>query len=230
MRRREHIMPCSINILCLAYGKTAPQKKHYPATLLRQRLYGGIGKEFPAMALVRTSLMRPHRQRGVQKQYPLIRPTRQVATGQRYLRPQVAVYLFDDIHQRRRNHHPCRHRETESMCLAGLVVWVLTQYHHLHLVERRAVECGKDVAPFRVAHILLPFGHQKFFQLGKVGSLKLRPQHLKPRGFYLGIYHIRKPLYRCSSPIVLSSPCPGSTSYSSGSVIMRVFSLSINTP
>ena len=38
------------------------------------------------------------------------------------------------------------------------------------------------------------FGNQKVLQLREIGCLKLRSKHLEPRGFYLGINHIKKPL------------------------------------
>ena len=99
MRSRQHIVPRAVDILRLTDGKTAPQHKHNARAPLRQCLNGGIGKEFPTTMLVRTGLMRPNRQRGIEQQHALLGPSGQVAARQRYLRTQVAVYLFDDIHQ-----------------------------------------------------------------------------------------------------------------------------------
>ena len=81
MRCRQHIVPRTVDILCLADGKTAPQHKHDTCALLSQRLYGGIGKEFPSPVLVRPGLMCSNSQRGIQQQHPLFGPTRQVTAS-----------------------------------------------------------------------------------------------------------------------------------------------------
>ena len=81
MRCRQHIMPRTVDILCLADGKAAPQHKHDACAPLCQRLYGGIGKEFPSPVLVRPGLMCSDSQRGVQQQHPLFGPARQVAAS-----------------------------------------------------------------------------------------------------------------------------------------------------
>ena len=67
MRCRQDIMSRTVDILRLADGETAPQHKHDACAPLCQRLYGGIGKEFPTPMLVRTGLMGPYRQRGIQQ-------------------------------------------------------------------------------------------------------------------------------------------------------------------
>ena len=67
MRCRQHIVPRTVDILCLADGKTAPQHKHDACALLSQRLYGGIRKQLPSLVLVRPRLMRPDCQRGIQQ-------------------------------------------------------------------------------------------------------------------------------------------------------------------
>ena len=136
------------------------------------------------MTLMRSRLMCPHCQRGVEKQNSLIRPSSQIPTSQRYVKSQVAVYLLDDIHQRRRHLHSLRDTEAESMRLPRLMIRVLSQNHHLHLVERGAVEGGEDVATLRIAGVLGSLLDKEFLELGKVWRLKLRFEDLQPRLLY----------------------------------------------
>ncbi len=82
------------------------------------------------------------------------------------------------------------HREAEAMRLPRLVVRVLPQYHNFHFIERRAVKSSKDVFALGVANVLLPFLHEKVFELREIGRFELRAQHLQPAGFYLRVYHI----------------------------------------
>ena len=49
------------------------------------------------------------------------------------------------------------------------MVWVLSQDDHFDLVKRGVVESGEDVAAFGVAGVLLTFGNEELFELGKVG-------------------------------------------------------------
>ena len=56
-----------------------PQDEHQMFAVFGEYADGGIGELFPSLALVRTCLMRSHGQRGVEHQYPLFRPARQVS-------------------------------------------------------------------------------------------------------------------------------------------------------
>ena len=62
---------------------------------------------------------------------------------------EVALDLLEDVVQRRRHRHARRHREAQAVRLAGAVVRVLAEDHHLHRVERRRVERGEDLRPRR---------------------------------------------------------------------------------
>ena len=97
---------------------------------------------------------------------------------------EVGIDFLDDIHQRRRHLNAVGHREAESHSLTGLMVGVLPQDDHLHLVEGSMVEGSEDIAPFGVAGILTPLGHKELFQLGEIWCLELRLQHGEPRGVY----------------------------------------------
>ena len=80
------------------------------------------------------------------------------------------------------------------MRLTGTMIWVLTQNHDLHLVERREVE-GVENQRSRGIDGVLPFlAHQKRFQVSEIGCLELRSQHLIPAFINIGFlyFHIHK--------------------------------------
>jgi len=70
------------------------------------------------------------------------------------------------------------------------MIGVLPQDDHPHAVEGRMVEGGEYLAARRVAGVLAPFGHEEVLELGEVGCLKLRLQHLIPTGIYLYCHDI----------------------------------------
>ncbi|MNM61961.1 hypothetical protein D3C81_732740 [compost metagenome] len=82
-------------------------------------------------------------QRGVEQQHALLGPVLQAAVVGR-VDVQVALELLEDVLQRRRHRHARLHREAQAMGLAGAVIGVLADDHHLHLVQRRRVQRIED--------------------------------------------------------------------------------------
>lgn len=124
--------------------------------------------------LVGTGLMGSHGERGVEQQHPLVGPACEIARGGGYLRAEVIVDFFDDVDQRGRYGNSLRYGETEAMGLPRLVVGVLTEDDHFHLVEGSVVESGEDVGAFGVADVSLPLFNKKRLQFGKIGGVELR--------------------------------------------------------
>ena len=102
-------------------------------------LDGGIGKLLPSMALVAPRLVLPYGECGVQQQNPLLCPSREIA-GHRNRSTKVLLYLLEDILKRRGKCHTVAHRETEPMCLPWAMIGILTDDHHLHLVDGTEIE------------------------------------------------------------------------------------------
>ena len=86
---------------------------------------------------------------GVEKEYTLTRPARQIPVGG-YRRSRVGIHLFENIYQRGRHLYAGIDRETQPVGLSGTVVWILPEYHNLHIVERACVECREYAASRRI--------------------------------------------------------------------------------
>lgn len=151
----------------------------------------GIGKCFPAFALMRCSLMRTYGKCGIEQQHPLLRPTGEVAArwnGD----AEVALYLFEDVLQRRGKRNAVVHREAKPVSLTGFVVGVLSENDYLYLLERAAVECGENLFTRRingVCGILLVYEPGELFEVTLV-EFGLQP--LFPTFFYTDIHNFLK--------------------------------------
>ena len=134
-----------------------------------------------------TCLMGADGEGGVEKKHSLLGPSCKVTFFGRNGNTQVAVYLFDDVHQRRRYSDTVTHREAEPVSLTRFVVGVLSYDDSFDLIERGKIESIEYITTCGVALVLLTFGYKELFQLSKIGRLKLRTQHIKPGGFYFRI-------------------------------------------
>ena len=150
-------------------------------------LDGGIRKLLPAQRRVTVCLMRPHRQRGIQQQHPLFCPARQIACSRDGC-AEVCLNLLEDVLQRRRKHHPVLYGKTQPVSLSWLVIRILTDDDHLHLVERTEVEGIEDQSAGRIAGGLLILLSHGLCQLCEIGLLKLLSEMRPPRGFDLYIH------------------------------------------
>src|SRR5574344_1782453 len=107
--------------------------------------------------------MGTHREGGVEQQHPLVRPTAEVAAGERDVAAEVAVDFLNDVDKRGWHRRALLHRETETVGLSGFVIGVLPENNDFHLAERSAVEGVEDVFATWITDILLSFAHQEFF-------------------------------------------------------------------
>ena len=94
--------------------------------------------------------MRPHGERGVEQQHALFSPACEVAAFGHGC-AEVLLYLLEDVLQRRRERHTVVHGEAESLCLSLLMVRILPNDDHLHLVEGTEVEGVEDEVARRIA-------------------------------------------------------------------------------
>ena len=175
-----------VNHICLASRVAAPQHVDQMLALCSQGPDGRISKLLPAQCRMAVGLMGTYGQRGIEQQYPLFGPARQI-TCLRNGRAQIILNLLEDILQRRWKLHPVLHRETQAVSLPRLMVRVLSDDDHLHLVKGTQVESIEDEFSWWEAsayNILLPDGIR---QLLKVRFLKFSLQMFLPRGLYLYI-------------------------------------------
>ena len=153
----QHEVLLLIDHISLRAGIASPEHIHQMLTMGGQGLNSGIGKLLPSQRRVTVSLMRPDRQRGIQKQHPLFSPARQIA-GSGDGCPKVGLYLLEDVLQGRGKLDAVLHREAQPVGLTRFVIRILSDDHHLHLVERTQVEGIEYQLTRRIAgglHILL---------------------------------------------------------------------------
>ena len=88
---------------------------------------------------------------------------------------QVVSNLLEDVEQRGRHGHPFGHREAQSHGLSGLMVGVLPDDHHLHLVEGAEVEGVEDEVSRWVTGSALVLLAHLLGESGEVGLVEFRP-------------------------------------------------------
>ena len=96
--------------------------------------------------------------------------------------------LFENILERWWEWYTWSHREAESLGLSWLMVWVLSDNNHLHIVKRANIKSIKNEFSRRITSLCGIFVAHKVYKLGKVRLLKLGLQTLVPRRFYLYIH------------------------------------------
>ena len=165
----------------------APEHEHDMFAFLVECRNRRIGQFFPSFALMATGFVCLDRQRSVEQQYALFRPSAQI-TALWDRRAQVAMDLLVDIHQRRGYLHTIGHGKRESHGLPFLMVRVLADDDHAHLVKRARVKGVKNKPCRRktptglilLAHIL----GEEF----EIRLVKLRLQYALPRWVYSYIH------------------------------------------
>ncbi|MNV09210.1 hypothetical protein D3C71_996990 [compost metagenome] len=172
-----------IDQLLLALGMGAPQHEHQVRLLLADHFNDPIGEKLPALVLVRIGIGALDGHGGVEHQHALIGPALQV-TMVGDVDVQVALELFIDVHQRRWRRHAGLHREAQTVGLARAVIGILTEDHHLDLVQRRGIERVENHRPRRIDLLTgRPLLLQEVSQLCHVGLVEFGTQCLLPARF-----------------------------------------------
>ena len=103
-------------------------------------------------------------------------------------RAKVGLDFLEYVDERRRKGHSIVHREAQPLRLARLVVRVLADDYHLHLVKRAQVE-GVEYQPSRrVTRALAVLVADKRRKRGEVRLFKLRADVPFPAIFYLHVH------------------------------------------
>src|SRR5207248_10645435 len=103
-----------------------PQHEHHPAVLGVQGADRRVGDMLPTLAGVRGRGSAAHGEYGVEQQYPLRRPTGEVAVPGR-LDAEVVAQFLEHVTQRGRHRDALPDAEAQPVRLAGLVVWILAE-------------------------------------------------------------------------------------------------------
>ena len=114
-----------------------------------QSLNGSICKLLPTQCGVTIRLMGSYRQRSIQQQHALLCPTGQIARGGNRC-TKIGLNLLEDILQRGRELDTILHGETQSVRLSWLMIRILSDNHHLHLIKRTQVEGIENQFTWRI--------------------------------------------------------------------------------
>ena len=157
-------------------GETAPEQEHQVFPHLRKPLDDGVGKCLPADSRVACGHVGPHRQGGVQQQDSLLGPAFQVSVG-RWRDAKVVMKFLEDVDEGGRRVDSVGHREAQAVGLSWIVVGVLPDDNHLHLVHGAKVQGRKDFRSRRVNHVMLRLLLQEgFLYFLEIGLLELVAQ------------------------------------------------------
>ena len=153
--------------------------------------YDGVGKRFPSMPCMRSSLVLSHGECGIEQKHTLLCPSAQTSQAGDGA-PCIVVDLLEDVDKRGRHAYTIFHRETKSLGLSWTMIRILSDDDHLDVVERTEVEGIKYLAPRRVASALRIFrAHERGKPL-EVGRSKLLLQHFGPRRMYFNFHRYRQ--------------------------------------
>lgn len=191
MRSRQYTMPGTVDECGLTLSIRSPQQKNHMFAPFVDLPDHSVGKRFPSPALMRSGLMSPDRQRSVDHQHPLLRPSLQ-PTRRRHRFAQITLDLPENIDQRRWKRHTVEHRKTKSVILPRFMIRILSDNHRLHPVERARIERVKNQPTrrkHRVPGILRP---DERGQLRKIRFIELRLQLPSPALFDFDFHNTRR--------------------------------------
>mmetsp|Transcript_45237 Transcript_45237/g.115762 ORF Transcript_45237/g.115762 Transcript_45237/m.115762 type:complete len:310 (-) Transcript_45237:202-1131(-) len=180
VRAFENVVAAGVDEALLVLRLLAPQQEDHAAPQARDGPDRLVREGLPALSGVRVGLVRAHCQHRVEHEYSLRCPLLQVAV-RHDAAPAVRGQLLIDVQQARGALSVGRHAEAEAHGLAGPVVGVLPQDHHLDFVQRDGVVCTKDERLRREDR--LPPGPlllEELLQLRHVWLGKIRAHGLPP--------------------------------------------------
>lgn len=135
MNRLQDQMATAVNHFLLAARIAAPKQKHQPLAPSGQQADDLICKLLPTQVCMAVGLVGTNRQRRIEQQDTLARPTFQVARH-RDGQAKIGNYFLENILQRWWERHAVLYGEAQSMRLSGLMIRVLPDNHCLNLVKR----------------------------------------------------------------------------------------------
>ncbi len=97
----------------------------------------------------------------------------------------VIAQLAIDVRERGRHANTMAHRETQTMCLAGPVIWILTQDDDAGFGVGREVEGGEYLIVWRIDRMRRPFVGDERHEIIPVGLSELLSQEGIPVGHHV---------------------------------------------
>ena len=149
-----------------------------------------VGKFFPTLVLVRTCLMCPHRQGGIQQQHALFHPPCQVSVCRGRFSC-VGLYFFEYVFERRRKSHSLCHRKTKPVSLPGFVIRVLTYDYNLDIIEGTMIECVENKISRGIANAACVFLAHKFHEICEIWLFEFIGNGFFPTVFYFYVHGCR---------------------------------------
>lgn len=169
----QHQMPRRINQWHFALRITPPEDKRHMRSAVADHLDHRVGELLPSSPLVRARLMLTNCECGIEQKHSLVGPSCEVAR-EGYVSADVVLDFLVDIHERRGDAHTVGHRECQSLCLSRLMVRVLPQYHHLHAIERTAVESIENQLSRRIDPELLILAPHEVSEMAEIRLVEFR--------------------------------------------------------
>src|SRR5690606_13601155 len=119
-----------------------------------------------------------------EQEHSLSRPVFE-APGARLPDADIRIDFLVDVHERRRNIDALANAEGEAVGLAGAVVGILTENHHLHVAVIRQREGAEDVRRRGEDRMLRTLLLQEADEVAYIRFSKLLAKHFSPsrRGF-----------------------------------------------
>ena len=137
-------------------GETAPEHEHEVFADLREPLDNGVGELLPTDAGVACGHVGAHSERCVQKQDSLLGPAFKVAVRRR-VDAEIVMNFLENVDERGRGIDSVGYGETETVCLAWVVVRVLAEDDHFHLVYGAKIKRCENLGAGRVDDVVLRF-------------------------------------------------------------------------
>ena len=178
-----------VNEIFLRTRVSSPKHKDKMFTLKAECTDGGIGERLPAKSLMAVGLMGTYCQRSVHEQHTLLLPSRKI-TACRNRCTEVVVYLLKDVLQGWRHRHSVGNREAQPHCLPWLMIRVLSDDDHLHLVVGAQVEGVEYQLSRGIACRCGIFLAHEVDQVDEVGFFKFLYKMSFPRFFHFHVHDI----------------------------------------
>ena len=131
-------------------GIAPPQKINDRPILGIEIGNGHVGDLVPAIFGMTVWFSLPNGERGVEKQYPLLRPRRQIAVSLRYRVSILVRKLLVDVHKRRREHDAFPDRKSQSVGLIGVEIGILADDDDFHFLFRSQPKGAIDILERRI--------------------------------------------------------------------------------
>jgi hypothetical protein len=188
MRWYDDMMPKSIDEGSLHDRVGTPEDEYYPFSLLWESPDHHIGEYLPSLTFMWCRLPFSDCQDRIQKKYSLPCPVSQISLSASDT--EITFEFFEDISEAWLRLRAMWHWERKSHRSSGSMIWILSEDHDSHIIERRRIERSEYILPFWEASSSSIFTFHELSQIRPVRLLELRGECSVPRwvDFYSHFY------------------------------------------